>query len=238
MQLNQALRTSHATHSKGKDATELFKERFYLRELANQLDTLQSSAASGLRGVSAMSPLVLSDADRFDVPMPASSGPSAADAAGPLGAQVSRLAALLTRLEKGEPQLTPHEEQVAVSSESGDAFHVVARCVAGADASAIATAARAYVAALRGCAAVRNVSVRVVENSSDDGVPSEIYVHEVWAENDERDEWCKGKGKAALEAFVKVAQRQGPFFGLLNPTTIGQTGKHTVQEMPLPASWF
>ena len=50
-QLGDALRTSFATHSEHKDAVALFKERFLLREIAHQLETLHAVTESGLRGV-------------------------------------------------------------------------------------------------------------------------------------------------------------------------------------------
>ena len=70
-----------------------------------------------------MTPLVLSDKDRFEIDMPA---PAVADMNGPLGQQVSKLEKLIQRLEKGKPQFNVPEEEIFVSTDSTDAFLVVA----------------------------------------------------------------------------------------------------------------
>lgn len=201
-QINKALLQSHQTHTKDKNEEELFKERFFLRELSHQLETLQHSAASGLRGISAMSPLVERDTDRFEIDMPVNDAPNPLAIGGPLGQQVERLAALLTRLEKGDPVLQVPDEEITVQTDSTDAFLIVANKVSGKDARAIAEAARTYVAALHKCDGVRNVGVRIVEAEGDG--ESDIFVHEIWCEPEDRETWAKEEGKESYDALVKA----------------------------------
>merc|ERR1712224_70734 len=55
MQFNNALKASHAMHTAKADTKQLFRERFFLRELAHQLESLQTIAEASLRGVASLS---------------------------------------------------------------------------------------------------------------------------------------------------------------------------------------
>eukprot|EP00019_Armaparvus_languidus_P002523 CAMPEP_0168592590 /NCGR_PEP_ID=MMETSP0420-20121227/7823_1 /TAXON_ID=498008 /ORGANISM="Pessonella sp." /LENGTH=300 /DNA_ID=CAMNT_0008628607 /DNA_START=23 /DNA_END=922 /DNA_ORIENTATION=+ len=210
-QLNKALVASHSLHAKEKNPQELFKERFFLRELSHQLETLQQTSESGFRGVAAMTPLVLSDKDRFEIDMPA---PAVADMNGPLGQQVSKLEKLIQRLEKGKPQFNVPEEEIFVSTDSTDAFLVVAHQFETKELTKAAGAARSYVALANKQSGVRHVAVRVVEGEKD--APSQLFIHEIWAEPDERAEFAADDNAKKLFAAI---------------------GKGDTKQINLPSTW-
>lgn len=233
-ELNAALVASHAANASldaHSDAgkTELFKERFFLREIAAQLDTLQRTADIGLAGVSALSPLAPDAAvrDRFDLPAASaaaasasssSSSSSAAELAAPLHKQVDRLAKLIGRLEKSNARFNVPEEEIGIAHDT-EAFAIVARHFVAIDAAAHASAIKQYVIAARRQSACRHVSVRVVRGATADA--AELFLHEIWEENDEHADWEASPEYKALSAALAAKSKSV-----------------ATEKMHLPASWF
>jgi hypothetical protein len=221
-ELNAALVASHANNQLSSgNATELFKERFFLREIASQLETLQHTADIGLAGVSALTP-VAADAverDRFELSsLPQRAAPpadtSAASAA--LQAQVDKLGSLIARLEKGKARFNVPDEEIGLAHDT-EACFVIARTFAGVDAAAHIGAVKALVAAARRQPACRHVSVRVVRS----GAAADVFIHEIWEENDEFAAWEAGAEFVALSGAVA-----------------SKSAKSSSERMHLPASWF
>jgi len=220
-ELNAALIASHAANSANKDPTELFKERFFLREIANQLETLQGTAEIGLRGVSSLTPIAADAAqrERFEIPMPAvDAAASNADFVAPLHKQVDRLQKLISRLEKGHVRFNVPEEEIGVSTDS-DALFIVARHFTGGAVAEVATAARTYVAAVCQHDGCRHVAVRVVRGDTPEA--NELFIHEIWEEGEDFDEFeASAEGKALQAALSAKAKNT------------------KVDKLHLPASWF
>jgi quinol monooxygenase YgiN len=223
-ELNAALIASHAANSSAPQPEQLFKERFFLREIASQLETLQRTADIGLRGVSALSPVApdAAERDRFEIAsVPVDTPASAAQNAEivvPLQKQVDRLHKLISRLDKGHARFNVPEEEIGVSTDA-EAFLIVARHYAGVNAVDGAHAARTYVAAARRQPSCRHVSVRVVRGEAPDA--GELFIHEIWEEGDDFQEYEQAADTKALAA------------------ALGAKSKSTkVEKMHLPASWF
>jgi len=221
LQFGQTLRASYDAHTADKNPTELFKERFLLREFIHQLETLQHNAESALRGVSALSPLVRGhtalspDLTSSQQPAPAVSAQS--DAAHALTAQVDKLAALIHRLEKGEPALHVIDEEKLKPTDDIETVSILARRVTCAVATkdALIEAARAYVSDLRVHRDIRTVACRVI-----DGDTFTCIVYEFWA---------PGTDSAALA--------QPPLSLLLAAVRTAST-THTTSTVDVPMSWF
>jgi hypothetical protein len=93
LQFGDALRSSYDAHTTAKSATELFKERFLLREFVHQLQNLDHNAESALRGVSALSPIVRAPTTHSPehAPHPVATPAHGTDVAHSLTVQVDKL---------------------------------------------------------------------------------------------------------------------------------------------------
>lgn len=240
-ELNAALVASHAANAALGDAVsgapakaELFKERFFLREIAAQLDTLQRTADMGLAGVSALTPIAADAAERgrfnpSDHQSGANSGSISASSASadavaaelavPLHKQVDRLAKLIGRLEKSRATFNVPEEEIGIAHDT-EAYAIVARHFVAIDAAAHVAAIKAYVVAARRQSACRHVSVRVVRGASAADL-GEVFLHEIWEENDEHADW-----------------EASPEYKALTTALAAQSKSVSTEKMHLPASWF
>eukprot|EP01108_Squamamoeba_japonica_P001671 TRINITY_DN1731_c0_g2_i1.p1 TRINITY_DN1731_c0_g2~~TRINITY_DN1731_c0_g2_i1.p1 ORF type:complete len:336 (-),score=195.87 TRINITY_DN1731_c0_g2_i1:30-992(-) len=224
-ELSAAMRASHAEHAKATEPRHevLFKERFYLRELTAQFESLARTTEASLAGVTALSERA-ADADsrnRFELAddqVPSLAPSHASPDAAALAAQVDKLAAFVARLEKSEPRIAVREEQVIVQADAdGDALYVLSRSFRGGAAEPLALAARAYVAAARNSAASRHVGVRIVQGDAD--ADNALFVHETWESADEQADFVAAN-KSLLDAVAAAATES------------------SVEQIHLPATWF